>query len=173
MKKGLTELVFILDKSGSMGGLETDTIGGYNTMLKKQQLVDGECHITTVLFDNNYELLHDRIDIKAISPITEKEYQVGGSTALLDAIGRTIHKIGNAQRHTADDYRAEKGHVRHHHRRRGEQQPRVQLGQSQGADRAAEGKIRLGVYLPWREYRRCADSFALRHSARPRSELSR
>jgi len=108
MKKGLTELVFILDKSGSMGGLETDTIGGYNTMLKKQQTVDGECHITTVLFDNNYELLHDRIDIKAVSPITEKEYQVGGSTALLDAIGRTIHKIGNAQWHTADDYRAEK-----------------------------------------------------------------
>ncbi len=108
MKKGLTELVFVLDKSGSMGGLETDTIGGYNTMLKKQQTVDGECHITTVLFDNNFELLHDRIDIKAVSPITEKEYQVGGSTALLDAIGRTMHKIGNAQKHTADDYRAEK-----------------------------------------------------------------
>ncbi|MDR1422351.1 MAG: VWA domain-containing protein [Coriobacteriales bacterium] len=108
MKKGLTELVFILDKSGSMGGLEKDTIGGYNSMLGKQKAVDGECHITTVLFDNNYELLHDRIDIKAVSPITEREYQVGGSTALLDAIGRTIHKIGNAQRHTADDYRAEK-----------------------------------------------------------------
>ncbi|KGP76147.1 von Willebrand factor type A [Desulfosporosinus sp. Tol-M] len=108
MKKGLTELVFILDKSGSMGGLETDTIGGYNSMLAKQQTIEGECHITTVLFDNNYELLHDRIDIKAVSPITEKEYQVGGSTALLDAIGRTIHKIGNAQKHTADDYRAEK-----------------------------------------------------------------
>lgn len=108
MKKGLTELVFIVDKSGSMGGLETDTIGGYNTMLKKQQTIDGECHITTVLFDNNYELLHDRIDIKAVSSITEKEYQVGGTTALLDAIGRTIHKIGNAQKHTADDYRAEK-----------------------------------------------------------------
>ena len=108
MKKGLTELVFMLDKSGSMGGLETDTIGGYNSMLAKQQAVEGECHITTVLFDNNYELLHDRIDIKAVSPITEKEYQVGGSTALLDAIGRTIHKIGNAQKHTAADYRAEK-----------------------------------------------------------------
>ncbi|GHU56670.1 hypothetical protein AGMMS49975_20420 [Clostridia bacterium] len=108
MKKGLTELVFILDKSGSMGGLEADTIGGYNSMLAKQQAVVGECHITTVLFDNDYELLHDRIDIKAVSPITEKEYQVGGSTALLDAIGRTIHKIGNAQGHTADDYRAEK-----------------------------------------------------------------
>jgi uncharacterized protein YegL len=108
MKKGLTELVFILDKSGSMSGLENDTIGGYNSMLAKQQDVAGECLITTVLFDNNYELLHDRIDLKAVSPITDKEYQVGGSTALLDAIGRTIHKIDNAQKHTADDYRAEK-----------------------------------------------------------------
>lgn len=108
MKKGLTELVFILDKSGSMSGLETDTIGGYNSMLEKQKAVEGECRITTVLFDNKYELLHDRIDIRAVSPITEKEYQVGGSTALLDAIGRTIHKIGNAQKHTANDYRAEK-----------------------------------------------------------------
>lgn len=108
MKKGLTELVFILDKSGSMSGLETDTIGGYNSMLEKQKAVEGECLVTTVLFDNNYELLHDRIDINAISPITDKEYSVGGSTALLDAIGGSIHKIGNAQKHTADDYRAEK-----------------------------------------------------------------
>ncbi len=108
MKKGLTELVFILDKSGSMSGLEADTIGGYNSMLEKQKAVDGECYITTVLFDNNYELLHDRIDIRAVSPISEKEYQVGGSTALLDAIGRTISKIGSVQKHTADDYRAEK-----------------------------------------------------------------
>ncbi|MDD4296096.1 MAG: VWA domain-containing protein [Ruminiclostridium sp.] len=108
MKKGLTELVFILDKSGSMSGLEADTIGGYNSMLAKQQTVKGECYITTVLFDNNYELLHDRIDLKAVSAITEKEYQVGGSTALLDAIGRTIHKIGNAQKHTSEDFRAEK-----------------------------------------------------------------
>ena len=108
MKTNLTELVFILDKSGSMGGLEKDTIGGYNSMLVKQQAVEGECHITTVLFDNKYELLHDRIDIKAISPITEKEYSVGGSTALLDAIGKTIKKIGNAQKHTANDYRAER-----------------------------------------------------------------
>ena len=108
MKKGLTELVFILDKSGSMGGLEKDTIGGYNSMLEKQKAVPGECLTTTVLFDNDYELLHDRIDIRAVSPITEKEYAVGGSTALLDAIGRTIHKIGNAQMNTADDYRAEK-----------------------------------------------------------------
>ncbi len=108
MKKGLTELVFILDKSGSMSGLEADTIGGYNAMLTKQQAVEGECHITTVLFDNNYELLHDRIDIKAVSAITKKEYVVGGSTALLDAISRTINKIDNVQKHTADSYRAEK-----------------------------------------------------------------
>ncbi|MNW33015.1 hypothetical protein D3C74_99690 [compost metagenome] len=108
MKKGLTELVFILDKSGSMGGLEKDTIGGYNSMLAKQQAVEGECHITTVLFDNNSELLHDRFDIKAVRPITEKEYCVGGTTAFLNAIGRTIRKIGNAQKHTSDDYRAEK-----------------------------------------------------------------
>ncbi len=108
MKKGLTELVFILDKSGSMGGLEHDTIGGYNSMLEKQKAVEGECLITTVLFDNHYELLHDRIDIRAVSPITEKEYNVRGSTALLDAIGTTINKIGNAQKHTAEDYRAEK-----------------------------------------------------------------
>lgn len=108
MKKGLTELVFILDKSGSMSGLESDTIGGYNSMLEKQKVLESECYITTVLFDNNFELLHDRIDIKAVSPISEKEYQVGGSTALLDAIGRTISKIGNAQKHTSEDYRAEK-----------------------------------------------------------------
>jgi len=108
MKQGLTELVFILDKSGSMGGLEADTIGGYNSMLAKQQAVEGECRITTVLFDNNYELLHDRIDIKAVSPMTDKQYQVGGSTALLDAIGRTINKIGNAQKNTAEEYRAQK-----------------------------------------------------------------
>jgi len=108
MKKDLTELVFILDKSGSMSGLEADTIGGFNSMLAKQQALEGECRITTVLFDNNYEVLHDRIDIKAVSPITEKEYQVGGSTALFDALGRTIQKIANVQKYTAEDYRAPK-----------------------------------------------------------------
>ena len=108
MKKNLTELVFILDKSGSMSGLEKDTIGGFNTMLEQQRKVDGECVITTVLFDNRYELLHDRIDIRAVQPITGKEYFVGGSTALLDAIGKTIHKIGSVQKNTTEEYRAEK-----------------------------------------------------------------
>ncbi len=108
MKKGLTELVFILDRSGSMSGLESDTIGGYNAMLKNQSKEPGEAIITTILFDDKYELLHDRINLKGIASITDKEYYVRGSTALLDAIGRTINKIGNAQKHTAEAERAEK-----------------------------------------------------------------
>ena len=91
-----------------MGGMESDTIGGFNSMLIKQQAESGECRITTVLFDNEYEILHDRIDIKAISAITEREYYVRGQTALLDAVGKTINKIGGAQKNTAKDYRAEK-----------------------------------------------------------------
>ena len=108
MKTNSTELVFILDRSGSMGGLESDTIGGFNSMLAKQQAEPGVCRITTVLFDNEYEVLHDRIDIQAVKSITDREYNVRGSTALLDAVGKTINKIGAAQKHTADDYRAEK-----------------------------------------------------------------
>lgn len=108
MKKGLTELVFILDRSGSMGGLETDTIGGYNAMLAKQQAMEGECFMTTILFDDRYELLHDRIDIRGVSPISSKEYYVRGSTALLDAVGRTLRKIENVQAHTAEEFRSEK-----------------------------------------------------------------
>ena len=107
MKKDRTELVFILDKSGSMAGLERDTIGGFNSMLEKQRGIPGECRITTALFDNRYELLHDRLDIGAVSPMTAREYRVGGSTALLDAIGRTIEKLVSVQRNTAEAYRAE------------------------------------------------------------------
>ena len=107
MKKGLTELVFILDRSGSMSGLEADTIGGYNAMLERQKNECGDAIITTVLFDDNYELLHDRINLRGIAPITDKEYFVRGSTALLDAVGKTINKIGNVQKHTGDDERAE------------------------------------------------------------------
>ena len=77
-------------------------------MLQKQREIDGECRITTVLFDNRYELLHDRIDIRAVAPMTEKEYCVGGCTALIDAIGRTIHKLVSVQKSTAEEYRAEK-----------------------------------------------------------------
>ena len=108
MKKDLVELVFILDRSGSMSGLEDDTIGGYNAMLEKQKKEPGEAIITTVLFDEKYELLHDRINLRGIVPITDKEYFVRGSTALLDAVGRTINKIGNAQKHTMEEERAER-----------------------------------------------------------------
>ena len=107
MKKGLTEMVFILDRSGSMSGLESDTIGGYNAMLAKQQKEPGEAVITTVLFDEQYELLHDRITLRGVAPITDKEYYVRGSTALLDAVGKTINKIGNVQKRTAEAERAE------------------------------------------------------------------
>lgn len=108
MKTNLTELAFILDRSGSMSGLEDDTIGGYNAMLKKQQKEPGEAVVTTVLFDDQYDLLHDRINIKCVRPITDKEYFVRGSTALLDAIGETIHKIGNAQMNTSENLQADK-----------------------------------------------------------------
>ena len=108
MDKNLTELVFILDRSGSMGGLESDTIGGFNSLLEKQKKVEGKCSLTTVLFDHDYELLHDRINIQAVSPLTEKDYYVRGSTALLDAVGRTISKIEHVQETTAEEYRAGK-----------------------------------------------------------------
>lgn len=107
MKKGFTELVFILDRSGSMRGLESDTIGGYNALLQKQKKEPGEAVITTVLFDDRYELLHDRINLLGVEPITEKDYYVRGSTALLDAIGNTINKISNVQLHTKKEERAE------------------------------------------------------------------
>lgn len=106
MKKDFTELVFILDRSGSMGGLEKDTIGGFNSMLEKQRKEEGEVLVTTVLFDNMYELLHDRINLKGIKPMTDNEYYVRGTTALIDAIGLTINKISNIQNNTSEEERA-------------------------------------------------------------------
>ena len=108
MSTNKTELVFILDRSGSMGGLESDTIGGFNSMLLKQQAEPGECRITTILFDHAYEVLHDRIDVKAVGQMTGNEYFVRGNTALLDAVGNTINKIGGVQKNTAPEFRAEK-----------------------------------------------------------------
>ncbi len=108
MKKNLTEVVFILDRSGSMGGLESDTIGGYNGMLDKQKKEDGEALISTVLFDDQTEILHDRIPIGKMKPITEKEYYVRGCTALLDAIGGAIRHIREVQKATDKEERPEK-----------------------------------------------------------------
>ena len=103
MKKGLTEIVFILDRSGSMGGLENDTIGGYNSMIEKQKTEEGEVIISTVLFDHETEVLHDRVPLDKIRPITEKEYFVRGSTALLDAVGGAIHHIGNVHKYARSE----------------------------------------------------------------------
>ena len=94
MKKNLTEIVFILDRSGSMCGVEADTIGGFNSMLAKQKQADGEAIISTVLFDNVCEVLHDRVELQKVAPMTERDYTVRGCTALLDAIGGAIHHIG-------------------------------------------------------------------------------
>lgn len=99
MKKNLTEIVFILDRSGSMSGLEADTIGGFNSMIEKQKRAEGEALISTVLFDNESEVLHDRVDVQRIKPMTDKDYIVRGCTALLDAIGGAIHHIGNVHKY--------------------------------------------------------------------------
>lgn len=99
MKQGLTELVFILDRSGSMAGLEADTIGGFNAMLRRQRAQKGEVLVSTVLFSNDAVVLHDRIPIREIEPLDERQYAVGGGTALLDAVGGAIHHIGNVHKY--------------------------------------------------------------------------
>ena len=98
-KNNLTELVFILDRSGSMAGLEADTIGGFNAMIEKQRKEAGECYVSTVLFDNVSEVLHDRVKLSGIKPMTDREYTVRGCTALIDAIGGAIHHIGNIHKY--------------------------------------------------------------------------
>ena len=103
MKKNLTELVFILDRSGSMAGLEDDTIGGFNAMLEKQKKEDGQALISTVLFDNLAEVVHDRVPLERIVPMTRDTYYVRGSTALLDAVGSAIHHIGNVHKYAREE----------------------------------------------------------------------
>ncbi len=103
MKKNLTEIVFILDRSGSMSGLEADTIGGFNSMIEKQKREAGEALISTVLFDNFSEVIHDRVPIGRVEPMTDREYYVRGCTALLDAIGGAIHHIGNIHKYAREE----------------------------------------------------------------------
>lgn len=98
-KNNITELVFILDRSGSMAGLEEDTIGGFNSMIEKQKNEDGECYVSTVLFDHVSEVLHDRVRLADIKPMTDKDYTVRGSTALIDALGNAIRHIGNIHKY--------------------------------------------------------------------------
>ena len=99
MRKGLTELVMILDRSGSMRGLEADTIGGFNSMIEKQKKEDGEAYVSVVLFDDRTEVLYDRADLQRVEPMTDRQYYVRGCTALLDAVGEAIHHIGNAHKY--------------------------------------------------------------------------
>lgn len=99
MKNNITELVFILDRSGSMAGLESDTIGGFNAMIEKQKKEEGECYISTVLFDHESQVLHDRVKLSEISPMTDRDYTVRGCTALIDALGGAIHHIGNIHKY--------------------------------------------------------------------------
>lgn len=106
MKK--TELIFILDRSGSMGGLESDTIGGFNATISDQKTLEEETRVTTILFDNFFEILHDRIDLQNLPTLTEKDYFVRGSTALYDAVALGINKIVNVQKQTKQDGRADK-----------------------------------------------------------------
>lgn len=89
------DVVFILDRSGSMSGLESDTIGGFNGLIKQQKQIEGKVYVTTILFDDSFEVLHDRVPLEEVRPLTEKEYYTRGTTALLDAIGKTIQKLSN------------------------------------------------------------------------------
>lgn len=108
IKSNLTEIVFILDRSGSMAGLEKDTIGGFNSLIEKQKKEEGTAYISTVLFDNDSEVLHDRVPLYKIQPMTDKEYFVRGCTALLDAIGGAIHHIGNVHKYARPEDRPSK-----------------------------------------------------------------
>lgn len=103
MKKNLSEIVFLLDRSGSMSGLEKDTIGGFNAMIEKQKKEEGEALISTILFDHEMKVLHDRVQVQDVKPISEKDYQVRGCTALLDAMGGAIHHIGNVHKYARNE----------------------------------------------------------------------
>ena len=103
MKKGLTELVFIIDRSGSMSGLEADTIGGFNGLLEKQKKEAGDAYVSVVLFDDQTEVLYDRVDIRKIEPMNDRQYYVRGCTALLDAVGGAIHHIKNVHKYAREE----------------------------------------------------------------------
>lgn len=103
MKKNLSEIVFLLDRSGSMSGLEKDTIGGFNAMIEKQKKEEGEALISTILFDHEMKVLHDRVKVQDVKPINENDYQVRGCTALLDAMGGAIHHIGNVHKYARNE----------------------------------------------------------------------
>ena len=108
MKKNFTEMVFVLDKSGSMHGLEKDTIGGFNSMLEKQQKQEGGAYVSSVLFSDRSEVIHDRVAIEEVKPLTEEDYYVGGCTALLDAVGGAVDHIALVHKYAREEDRPEK-----------------------------------------------------------------
>ena len=108
MRDNLTEIIFILDRSGSMRGLEADTIGGFNSLIAKQQKEEGEAFISTVLFDDKSDVIHDRVPVGEVKELTEEDYYVRGCTALLDAVGEAIHHIGNVHKYARDEDRPAK-----------------------------------------------------------------
>ena len=141
MRNDLTELVFILDKSGSMHGLEADTIGGFNSLIEKQKKEDGRALVTTILFDDKSEMIHDRVDLQYIRSMTNEQYVTGGTTALLDAVGGAVNHIRKIHKYI-----------------RPEDVPAKTLfiitkdGMGKEAHRASESKVRLGVHFPRCEY---------------------
>ena len=108
MRKGLTEVVFILDRSGSMSGLESDTIGGFNSLLEKQRKEEGEAYISVVLFDDISDVIYDRVPVSKVEPMNDRQYYVRGRTALLDAVGGAVHHIANVHKYAREEDRPEK-----------------------------------------------------------------
>ena len=161
MKNNITELIFILDRSGSMAGLESDTIGGFNSMIEKQKKQDGECYVSTVLFDNESEVLHDRVKLGDIPKMTDKDYTVRGCTALIDAIGGAIHHIGTIHKYARPEDVPEHtmfvittdGQENASHRYTSEQVKNMIERQKR--------EVRLGVPVHRSKHRRCRNCRAL------------
>ena len=168
MNNNLTEIVFILDRSGSMAGLEDDTIGGFNAMVEKQKKEQGEAVLSAVLFSDGSQVLYDRVDIQKVEPMTDRQYQVGGCTALLDAIGGAVHHIANVHKYAREEDRPGKtifvittdGM---------ENASRAYTYEADGEARA--GEIRLGVSLPRSQHGRDLRGPQLRHPCRSCREV--
>ena len=136
MRKGLTEVVFILDRSGSMSGLEADTIGGFNSLIEKQKKEEGEAYISTVLFSDQSEVLYDRVPIAKVEPMNNNQYYVRGCTALLDAIGGAIHHISNVHRYAREEDRPDRSPDPHRSRADPDSARRYQTRASKARDPA-------------------------------------